>query len=73
MNPLWSYVLGAIGVFGLYLAGKHDRRGWMVGVAAQILWLVYAVVTQQWGFVVTALAYGWVYSKNALAWKREDA
>lgn len=69
MNPYWSYLLTAVGVFGLWLAGRKDRRGWMVGIGAQTLWIAYATATQQWGFYVSALAYGWVYIKNARAWK----
>lgn len=69
MNPYWSYLLTAVGVFGLWLAGRHDRRGWIVGIGAQSLWIAYATATHQWGFYVSALAYGWVYIKNALAWK----
>jgi hypothetical protein len=41
----------------------------MVGIGAQVLWIAYATATQQWGFYISALAYGWVYVKNALAWK----
>jgi len=69
MNPYWSYLLTAVGVFGLWLAGRKDRRGWMVGIGAQSLWIAYATATHQWGFYVSALAYGWVYVKNARAWK----
>ena len=65
----WSYLLTAVGVFGLYLAGRKDRRGWMVGIGAQVLWIAYATATHQWGFYVSALAYGWVYAKNARSWK----
>ena len=68
MNPYWSYLLTAVGVFGLYLAGRKDRRGWMVGIGAQVLWIAYATATHQWGFYVSALAYGWVYVKNARLW-----
>lgn len=71
MNPYWSYLLTAVGVFGLWLAGRKDRRGWMVGVGAQVLWIAYATATQQWGFYISAVAYGWVYIKNARAWKPE--
>lgn len=28
------------------------------------------VVSTQYGFIVSAVAYGWVYGKNALAWRR---
>ena len=71
MSPYWSYALTAVGVFGLYLAGRRDRRGWLVGVAAQALWVAYATATRQWGFYISALAYGAVYLKNARAWRRD--
>ena len=41
MNPGWSYILTAIGVFGLWLAGRKDWRGWLVGLSAQGVWLAY--------------------------------
>jgi hypothetical protein len=71
MNPYWSYLLTAVGVFGLYLAGRKSKWGWAVGLGAQGLWLAYAVSTQQWGFLVSAFAYGAVYMKNFRAWRRE--
>lgn len=72
MSQWWSWLLTAVGVFGLYLADKRDRRGWIVGIGAQSLWIAYATATKQWGFYVSALAYGWVYIKNARAWKDPD-
>lgn len=68
----WSYILTAVGVFGLYLAGRKNQFGWAVGIGAQVLWFAYAVTTQQWGFIVSCLAYGWVYSKNFLAWRQAE-
>lgn len=67
----WSWLLMAIGVFGLYLAGKKNLYGWAVGIAAQFLWVAYALSTQQYGFLISAVAYGWIYAKNFLAWRRE--
>jgi hypothetical protein len=66
---LWSFVLAAVGVFGLWLAGRKDPRGWWIGLAAQGLWLVYAVTTAQWGFLLSCAAYGTVYFRNARAWR----
>lgn len=66
---IWSWLLAAVGVFGLYLAGKKNPMGWAVGLAAQVLWIAYALVTKQWGFIASALAYGWVYGKNYRSWK----
>lgn len=71
MNPYWAYVLAAVGVFGLYLAGRKSQWGWAVGLGAQGLWLAYAVNTHQWGFLVSSFAYGAVYMKNFRAWRTE--
>lgn len=71
MTWWWSWLLTAIGVFGLYLAGRKNYWGWGVGIAAQVLWIAYASATQQWGFYVSAIAYGWVYVKNLLSWRNE--
>lgn len=71
MSWWWSYLLTAVGVLGLYLAGKKDRRGWVVGMGAQLLWFAYAISTRQWGFIGSCVAYGSVYTRNFLAWRRE--
>jgi len=68
---MWSWVLTAVGVFGLFLAGRRVWWAWFVGLGAQSLWLIYAIVTDQWGFIVSAFAYGWVYAKNGIAWTRD--
>lgn len=68
---LWSWILTAVGVFGLWLAGRRSPWGWAVGMGAQGLWVSYAVATSQYGFLVSAGAYFWVYLKNFRAWRRE--
>ena len=67
---IWSFVLAAVGIFGLYIAGRRLWWGWLVGLGAQALWICYAGATRQWGFIASALAYSWVYGRNALAWRR---
>jgi len=68
---VWSIALAAVGILGIYLAGKKNAWGWFIGLSAQALWIVYAIVTQQWGFIASALAYGFIYGKNWLAWKKD--
>lgn len=65
MGALWSYALAAVGLTGLWLAGSGKALGWMVGVGAQVLWIAYAIATQQWGFILTAVAYAFVYLRGA--------
>jgi hypothetical protein len=69
----WSWVLTGMGLVGLWLAGQKNVWGWAVGLAAQPFWITYAVVTDQYGFVVSGLAYGLVYAKNFVWWMREKA
>lgn len=73
MSIAWSIALAAIGILGIYLAGKKNSWGWFIGLSAQAIWIVYAIVTQQWGFIASALAYGFIYGKNWLAWRKDKA
>lgn len=70
MNLWWSIALAVIGILGIWLAGRKNRVGWAIGVGAQVLWIVYAVVTRQWGFIASALAYGSVYGLNWWRWSK---
>ena len=72
MSPYWSYLLTAVGIFGIYLAGRKNLYGWAVGLGAQVLWIAYAFSTEQWGFIVSAFAYGSVYAKNWSRWAKEN-
>lgn len=71
VNQIWSWVLMAVGVTGLWLAGRGIWWSWFVGLGAQVLWLAYAIVTGQWGFIVSAFAYGFVYARNGVRWMRQ--
>jgi len=68
---LWSWALAVVGVVGIYFVGKKTLWGWFVLLFNEILWIVYAVVTQQYGFIVSAIAYAAVYVKSYLHWKKD--
>ena len=70
---IWSFALAALGILGLYLAGRKNAWGWALGLAVQFPWAVYAVITEQYGFIVSSVAYGWVYAKNFIAWRKEES
>jgi nicotinamide riboside transporter PnuC len=73
MVPLWwSVLLTSVGVLGIWLAGQRNYWGWALGVGAQALWIAYAVATEQWGFIASALAYGFVYARALHRWRRDD-
>ena len=68
---LWSWILAAIGVSGIFFVGQKSIWGWLVLLANECLWIVYAITTQQYGFIFAALAYATVYVRSYLHWKRD--
>lgn len=68
MIHYWSYILAPFGLWGMWSAGKRKRSGWLVSISTQILWLIYAVQTQQWGFIPGSAAYMIVYVKSYWEW-----
>jgi len=69
---MWSYVLAAIGVTGIFFVGRKTIWGWLILCLNECLWIIYAVTTKQYGFIFAAIAYGIVYIKSYLLWRKED-
>lgn len=67
---MWSWTLSAVGLVGLYFAGRKSSIGWLVGLCSQGAWLIYSISTHQWGFLVSTFAYTYVYARNYLLWRR---
>ena len=61
-----------VGAFGLFTVGRKVWWGWMVLILNEWLWVIYAVNTRQYGFIVAAIIYGTVYVNNILKWRVQD-
>lgn len=66
-----DWVLTAVGLAGFLLAGRRVWWCWYVNLGCQGLWVAYALMTQQYGFLASAGLYTVVFTRNALAWTRE--
>lgn len=73
MSEYWSWILAVIGVTGMYVVGKKNTLGWLVLCVNECLWIAYALITKQYGFIFMALAYAAVYVKSFVHWRREDS
>ena len=71
MTEYWSYLLAAIGVTGIFFVGRKTIWGWFVLLFNEVLWIAYALITNQYGFILSAIAYAIVYIKSYLLWRRE--
>jgi hypothetical protein len=72
MPEYWSWLLAVLGVSGMYFVGKKTVWGWLVLLANEVIWVVYALVTKQYGFIVMAIAYAIVYIKSYLEWRKVE-
>ena len=66
-----DWIVTIIGLIGFYLAGERIWWAWYVNIANQILWAIFAIATQQWGFLLGIHLYLFVFSKNAYSWTKE--
>lgn len=68
---IWSFVLTFVGITGFLLAGQKVWWAWHVNVGCQVLWVAYAIATEQWGFIIAAAFYTLIFGLNARRWTRE--
>jgi hypothetical protein len=69
---MWSWILAAIGVTGIFLVGRKTIWGWLILCVNECLWIAYALATDQYGFIAMAVAYAAVYVKSFLHWKKDE-
>jgi hypothetical protein len=48
-----------------------DEMRTFIGNKNKLIWIVYALTTKQYGFIVAAVAYGIVYVKSFLHWRKD--
>lgn len=64
------WLLSAITIYSMLLAGNKRKGAWLVGLCNQALWLVYIVLTQAWGLLPMNLALWIVYGRNYFKWSK---
>jgi len=63
-----DYLLAAGGIIQIYLTGKKIRAGWLVGIGTSIAWVIFALHTNQFGFIISAAVFSAIHVKNYIAW-----
>lgn len=60
-------------LFSMYLLGNKDKRGWIVGLLNQLLWGTFIVAFGAWGLAPLSVCLLFMYTRNLLKWRREEA
>jgi hypothetical protein len=63
------WILSAITLWMMKLAGDKHPSAWTVGLCNQALWLTWIVSTESWGFLVLTLALCVMYARNMMKWR----
>jgi hypothetical protein len=63
-----AWVLSGTSAVMLWLMGNKSKWGPRIGLANQVLWMIYAVYTEQWGLVPGIIIYAVVHVRNMAKW-----
>ncbi len=64
------YLLSAITVFQMLVAGNKKRYAWIVGLTNQFLWLLWIFLSGTWGLLPMNIVLWVVYGRNYIKWKK---
>ena len=65
------WLLSAITIYTMFLAGNKSGKTWLIGLANQLLWLLWIIASASWGLLPMNIALWIVYGRNHLKWTRE--
>jgi nicotinamide riboside transporter PnuC len=66
-----DYIISIISVLVLWLTGNKSVWGMRLGLANQVLWFIYVIVTKQYGLLIGVIAFTIVYIRNLIKWEKE--
>lgn len=71
MEQTFSWIVTILGLIGFWLAGKKLWWSWYINIANQIAWVIFAVITDYYAFLVGTAFYFIVFSRNAYLWTKD--
>ena len=68
MSVYLPWLLSALTIYTMFLAGNMRRGAWVVGLINQALWLGWIASTHTWGLLPMNVALWIVYFRNYVKW-----
>ena len=62
------WLLSAITIYTMFLAGNVNKGTWLVGLVNQALWLIWIFAAEAWGLLPMNFALWVVYARNHFKW-----
>jgi hypothetical protein len=64
------WLLSAISLYHMFLAGNIHRYTWLVALTNQAFWLIWIVVSANWGLLPLNIGMWIVCTRNHFKWRR---
>ena len=71
MKEIIPYILSAVTIYMMFLAGNKKKYTWIIGLINQALWLIWIIISETWGLLPMNIALWVVYFRNHLSWNKE--
>lgn len=62
------YILSALTIATMILAGNKHRHTWALAMGNQVLWSVWIIASSTWGLIPMNIALWVIYARNHLKW-----
>ena len=63
------WLLSAITIYTMFLAGDRNKNTWLIGLFNQALWLTWIIASASWGLIPMNIALWIVYARNHMKWR----
>lgn len=68
----WApWILSIVTITMTAMAGRLHRKSWVVGLAGNVLWLIWIIASKSWGFLPLNIVLFFLYAKNHLSWREK--
>jgi hypothetical protein len=64
------WLISVITIYMMIAVGNKNRTGWVIGMICQVLWGVWSVTTESWGFVPLNIFMWVICIRNFYKWKK---
>lgn len=68
----FTWAINIIFLIVLWMTGNKMRSGWLLGLFLQLLWVMYAITTKQYAFLVAVIPVTIMYSRNWILWGKPE-
>ena len=66
------WVLSVLGIYAAWQIGNKKPWVFKLKVFNQIIWIVWACISENWGFLPMAVVFTFIYLRNHYRWNESD-